>query len=107
MLVPHASIPAVYCIEWQNLAALGFKGCVLDKDNTLTKPYSMHLEPGVQQSLAMCSRAFEGNMVLLSNSAGALTKPVPLPTGQGGCNAPTTIHKRKNASAAWPPRAGT
>lgn len=71
LLIPHASVSGVYSIDWRQLSALGFKGCVLDKDNTLTKPYTMALEPGVQQSLATCSREFQGNMVLLSNSAGA------------------------------------
>eukprot|EP00892_Ulva_mutabilis_P011184 jgi/Ulvmu1/8438/UM043_0016.1 len=70
LLVPHASVVGVYSIDWRKLAALGFKGCVFDKDNTLTKPYSMSLEPGVQSSLALCSRTFNRNMVLLSNSAG-------------------------------------
>lgn len=90
LLVPHASVSGVYSIDWRQLAALGFKGCVLDKDNTLTKPYSMALEPGVQQSLATCSREFQGNMVLLSNSAGALDGPF-LSASCIRCNTADTI----------------
>lgn len=69
--MPHVSVHTVHQLNWAAFASLGFKGCVLDKDNTLTKPYSMALEPGVQESLAQCKSAFNDNVVVFSNSAGA------------------------------------
>jgi phosphatidylglycerophosphatase GEP4 len=64
------SVNAIYALDWDAIGSLGFKGCVLDKDNTLTRPYSMALEPGVQASLAHCRAALDGNLVIFSNSAG-------------------------------------
>ena len=71
LIVPHVSVQSIHQLNWVELASLGFKGCVLDKENTLTKPYSMTLEPGVSESLAACRAAFNGNLVVFSNSAGA------------------------------------
>jgi hypothetical protein len=69
--VPHVSVQRIYQLDWAALAALGFKGCVLDKDNTLTRPYSMELESGVKASLEKSQAIFNGNVVVFSNSAGA------------------------------------
>jgi phosphatidylglycerophosphatase GEP4 len=43
---------------------------VFDKDNTLTEPYRLEVNPAVRASLAACMDAFEGKAVLYSNSAG-------------------------------------
>jgi phosphatidylglycerophosphatase GEP4 len=68
--MPHVAVQRIHQLNWAAFARLGFKGCVLDKDNTLTKPYSMVLEPLVQESLTSCLAAFKGNVVVFSNSAG-------------------------------------
>ncbi len=56
-------------VRMQSLRA-GFQGCVFDKDNTLTIPYSLEVHPDVRNSLDACNKAFDGNLVLFSNSAG-------------------------------------
>lgn len=57
-------------VDWQALAAAGFRGCVFDKDNTLTEPYELELHPHARDSLERCMAAFGGRLVLYSNSAG-------------------------------------
>jgi hypothetical protein len=36
LLVPHVSVPDIRWVDWRALKEAGFKGCVFDKDNTLT-----------------------------------------------------------------------
>ena len=43
---------------------------MLDKDNTLTHPYSTQIAPQLVPSLDRCQKAFAGRLVLFSNSAG-------------------------------------
>jgi phosphatidylglycerophosphatase GEP4 len=69
-MLPHADVPDVRWIDWQHLANLGFKGCVFDKDNTLTTPYALQVQPDVAAALKECQEVFKGNVVLFSNSAG-------------------------------------
>ena len=71
LLLPHADVPSIASIDWPRLAARGYKGVVFDKDNTLTLPYTLSLHPSVATSLGECKAAFEGRVVLFSNSAGA------------------------------------
>lgn len=53
------------------LKRAGFKGCVFDKDNTLTAPYALEIHPEVQEALLHCREAFgDDALVLYSNSAG-------------------------------------
>eukprot|EP00899_Mesostigma_viride_P013009 jgi/Mesvir1/21709/Mv04126-RA.1 len=70
--VPHISVPDIQWVDWAALKNSGFKGCVFDKDNTLTEPYAMEIHPRVRDSLEECVRVFEGRVVLLSNSAGLI-----------------------------------
>lgn len=89
-------------VDWRKVRAAGFKGCVFDKDNTLTDPYKMCFHPDARDSFRECLRAFEGRVVLLSNSAGleqydpkgseadAIEKKL-------GC--PVLRHKRKKPAA--------
>ncbi|KAL4854406.1 putative phosphatidylglycerophosphatase [Chlorella vulgaris] len=70
LALPHLSVADLRWIDWPALKAAGFRGCVFDKDNTLTEPYELELHPHVRDSLAECSRVFEGRLVLYSNSAG-------------------------------------
>jgi hypothetical protein len=40
------------------------------QDNTLTEPYSLGVAPQLAPSLQRCREAFQGRLVLMSNSAG-------------------------------------
>eukprot|EP00891_Asterochloris_glomerata_P009759 jgi/Astpho2/9759/Aster-03736 len=70
LAVPHISVPDIRWIDWHALRAVGFKGCVFDKDNTMTEPYILSVHPPLQRSMQQCQEAFSGHLVLLSNSAG-------------------------------------
>lgn len=61
-------------IRWIDFVALreaGYRGVCFDKDNTLTHPYSKTIYPPLQVSLEECKRVFEGNIAIISNSAGS------------------------------------
>lgn len=70
LVIPHISVPDIRWVKWPNLRAAGFKGCVFDKDNTLTTPYGSSVAPEVAGSLRSCIDTFAGKVVLYSNSAG-------------------------------------
>ena len=132
LALPHLSVADIRWVDWGALRAAGFRGCVFDKDNTLTgeagsvarqvcdtrgsvlagrqtgrqgsqscrrlrphnrhtpipnpappcmahhhhhpalpaEPYSLELHPHARDSLAACRAAFDGKLVLYSNSAG-------------------------------------
>lgn len=70
LALPHLSVADIRWVDWDALAAAGFRGCVFDKDNTLTEPYALQLHPHARDSLARCMVAFGGRLVLYSNSAG-------------------------------------
>jgi phosphatidylglycerophosphatase GEP4 len=70
LAIPHLAVPDLRCVQWAALRKAGFQGCVFDKDNTLTEPYSMELHPFAREALAECMREFGGKVVLYSNSAG-------------------------------------
>ena len=64
------SVADIRWVDWSQLRAAGFEGCVFDKDNTLTEPYQLEVHPHARDSLARCMAAFDGRLVLYSNSAG-------------------------------------
>jgi len=66
----HVGVKNISAVDWSKVKASGFKGCVFDKDNTLTSPYSLCFHPEVKDSFADCIKAFDGKVALLSNSAG-------------------------------------
>lgn len=70
MAVPHLSIRDIRAVNWEALQGVGFKGVVFDKDNTLTEPFSLEVQEPLKPSLAACHAAFDGKLVLYSNSAG-------------------------------------
>lgn len=70
MAVPHLEVADLRQVRWDALAAAGFRGCIFDKDNTLTEPYRLELHPSAAAALADCTAAFDGRVVLYSNSAG-------------------------------------
>lgn len=68
--MPHVSVPDIRWVDWRALRAAGFKGCVFDKDNTLTEPYVLGIHEPLAASMRHCMETFEGNIAVLSNSAG-------------------------------------
>jgi phosphatidylglycerophosphatase GEP4 len=70
LAIPHVSVPSIAWVDWDALRRAGFQGCVLDKDNTLTPPYSSQIAPQLLPSLERCRKAFDDRLVLFSNSAG-------------------------------------
>ncbi len=68
--MPHMSVPDIRWVNWRALKAAGFKGCVFDKDNTLTEPYVLGIHEPLAGSMKQCMEAFDGHVALLSNSAG-------------------------------------
>lgn len=82
--MPHLAVKRLSSINWKQLRAAGLKGrgfalrsksenvsgCVFDKDNTLTRPFELTVHKDVVTSLMACKEAFEGCVVLFSNTAG-------------------------------------
>jgi len=71
LALPHLSVQDIRTINWPALKAAGFKGVVFDKDNTLTRPFALEVEPCLVPGLKLCQETF-GNehIALYSNSAG-------------------------------------
>ena len=70
LALPHLAVPSIDSLDWGALARAGFRGCVFDKDNTLTAPYAAAVAPALRPALERCRAAFDGRLVLFSNSAG-------------------------------------
>ncbi|XP_078171646.1 haloacid dehalogenase (HAD) superfamily protein [Carex rostrata] len=70
LFLPHLSVRDMRSLDWAALRQVGFRGVVLDKDNTLTEPYSRSLWPPLADSLRECVEAFPGQVAVFSNSAG-------------------------------------
>lgn len=71
LAIPHVSVPDIRWVDWPALRAAGFTAVVFDKDNTLTRPYSMEVDPALTGSLSLCRQAFgSARIAILSNSAG-------------------------------------
>jgi hypothetical protein len=68
--LPHVSVPSVAWLDWEAIRRAGFAGCVFDKDNTLTEPYAEEVAAQLLPSLRRCQKAFDGRLVLFSNSVG-------------------------------------
>ena len=66
----HVNVPDIRWVNWKALRAAGYKGCVFDKDNTLTEPYALAVHSTLTTAMQHCLEAFDGNVALLSNSAG-------------------------------------
>ena len=64
------NVPDIRWVNWKALRAAGYKGCVFDKDNTLTEPYALAVHSTLTTAMQHCLEAFDGNVALLSNSAG-------------------------------------
>lgn len=70
LAIPHVSVPDIRWVDWQAIRKAGFEGAAFDKDNTLTLPFLEEVHPDLKQSLDDCKKAFNGKVVLFSNSAG-------------------------------------
>ncbi|KAK2078879.1 hypothetical protein QBZ16_002569 [Prototheca wickerhamii] len=71
LALPHLGIQDLRAVDWAALKQAGFKAAIFDKDNTLTVPYAMDLEPGPATALQTCQQVFGRRQVaLFSNSAG-------------------------------------
>ncbi|KAG2422414.1 hypothetical protein HXX76_016059 [Chlamydomonas incerta] len=70
LALPHLAAPDIRHVDWRALKAAGFQGLVFDKDNTLSLPFALEVEPRLAPALADCLGAFGGRAVLYSNSAG-------------------------------------
>ena len=68
--MPHIGVQTIASLDWASLHKAGFKGCVFDKDNTLTEPYAHVVAPQLASSLEDCKKQFKGKVVVYSNSAG-------------------------------------
>ncbi|CAK4192291.1 unnamed protein product [Aphanomyces euteiches] len=72
LLVPHLSVKDLNEIPFAELHAMGFKGIVFDKDNTLTTPYAREIVPRIEDALRTSQRVFgHDRVVIFSNSAGS------------------------------------
>ncbi|GIL80510.1 hypothetical protein Vretimale_16036 [Volvox reticuliferus] len=70
LALPHVAVPDIRHVDWDKLRAAGFRGLVFDKDNTLSRPFALEVEPRLRGALDHCLAVFEGRAVLYSNSAG-------------------------------------
>lgn len=98
LAVPHLEVPDLRRVQWSALKAAGFEGCIFDKDNTLTEPYQLELHPTAAAALEECFQAFEGRVVLYSNSAGLEQYDpdgVEAATLEAALGVPVLRHKQK------------
>ncbi|KAI9906890.1 hypothetical protein PsorP6_004164 [Peronosclerospora sorghi] len=73
LLLPHLSVNDITEIPFQTLRDRGFRGVIIDKDNTLTVPHQLEIVPRLKPALLECRRVFgDSGVVIFSNSAGSL-----------------------------------
>lgn len=71
LMLPHVTVPDLSAIDFARLRSAGFVGLVLDKDNTLTAPYSDVVEPSLVRAIEAAKEVFgPRGVAVLSNSAG-------------------------------------
>ncbi|KAG2488107.1 hypothetical protein HYH03_013256 [Edaphochlamys debaryana] len=70
LALPHLAAPDIRHVDWAGLRAAGFKGLVFDKDNTLSEPFALCVQPRLKPALDACLESFGNRAVLYSNSAG-------------------------------------
>ena len=69
LIIPSLSIQDINHLNLTDLHKIGIKGVILDKDNTITAPYSLQIHPRVKNALLRLQSSFP-NHAILSNSAG-------------------------------------
>jgi len=71
LLLPHLEVQDITNLNWAALHKTGARGLVFDKDNTLTLPYALHLEPKLELPLQNARAVFgPERLAIISNSAG-------------------------------------
>ena len=111
LALPHVEVSTIADLNFKALRALGCRGVVFDKDNTLTAPYADGVEPSLAAALDDARDAFDGRLAVLSNSAGthdAHPKPQPQPqpsTLTPPCFTPRQV--RPTILAVWRPIASS
>mmetsp|Transcript_17863 Transcript_17863/g.29781 ORF Transcript_17863/g.29781 Transcript_17863/m.29781 type:complete len:224 (-) Transcript_17863:272-943(-) len=71
LMVPHLEESDLAALNFSALRKGGAVGLVLDKDNTITAPYAMVVDPRLAAALEEAKSVFgDGHVVVLSNSAG-------------------------------------
>ena len=70
LLIPSLAVQDLSHVDISSLSKRGIKGIVLDKDNTITAPYSLSIHPRVEDSLHNLMSSFPDKVAILSNSAG-------------------------------------
>eukprot|EP01126_Amoeba_proteus_P061533 TRINITY_DN8270_c0_g1_i1.p1 TRINITY_DN8270_c0_g1~~TRINITY_DN8270_c0_g1_i1.p1 ORF type:complete len:246 (+),score=20.65 TRINITY_DN8270_c0_g1_i1:428-1165(+) len=71
LLLPHYTVQDVSHIPYDALRRHGFRALVLDKDNTLTVPYSLSPHPRVKESIETMKQVFPEKCIIFSNHAGS------------------------------------
>ncbi|KAF5385841.1 hypothetical protein D9615_002321 [Tricholomella constricta] len=63
-------------LDFAALRKAGYRGAVFDKDNCLTRPHKDTVVPEIQEAWDECRSTFgEGNVLIVSNSAGTWLDP--------------------------------
>lgn len=76
LMIPDFQVATIADIDWQALQqATAARAVVLDKDNTLTRPYQMEIHESCRASMLACLQQFAPTaaVAVLSNSAGTAT----------------------------------
>ncbi|KYQ90536.1 hypothetical protein DLAC_09161 [Tieghemostelium lacteum] len=72
LIVPHLRVVDIRDINYQQLKSMGFKGVLMDKDNTITQPFMPTIYEPYKDSIKECKRIFgDDNVAIISNSAGS------------------------------------
>ena len=64
LINPSKSVRDISVVNVQELKDMGIKGLVLDKDNTITAPYSLQLHPRVKHATLHIQSAFPNKVSL-------------------------------------------
>ncbi|KDQ50894.1 hypothetical protein JAAARDRAFT_164326 [Jaapia argillacea MUCL 33604] len=76
LVIPSLIIKDIRQLDFQALRNAGYRGAVFDKDNCLTVPNQDRLVPELEDAWKECRETFgEGNVLIVSNSAGTTRDP--------------------------------
>ncbi|KAG6837820.1 hypothetical protein H0H93_016188 [Arthromyces matolae] len=75
-VLPGLVVKDIRQIDFVALKAAGYRGAVFDKDNCITLPHRDTIVPDIQEAWDECRKTFgEGNVLIVSNSAGTSLDP--------------------------------
>eukprot|EP00611_Tribonema_gayanum_P016118 TRINITY_DN28118_c0_g1_i1.p1 TRINITY_DN28118_c0_g1~~TRINITY_DN28118_c0_g1_i1.p1 ORF type:complete len:268 (-),score=62.90 TRINITY_DN28118_c0_g1_i1:10-813(-) len=97
LAVPHLALTNIAQLDFAALKAMGIRGIIFDKDNTLTAPYVEELHPAISDGFRRCQSQFGGSICVMSNSAGTgddvnFESAIKIETGLG---IPVLRHREK------------